>query len=217
MDILASKLFKSSSRQSKIKSAVMNPINAELVKQITNYVDPQYREDTAQGQDIKEKELKKAQEEFSESVGSDNEESSSDDSFSTGSTFHGNSGTGANGHFDAPEDESLEVSDQPEEPIADNGQDEVSEATDITDESYEQFTQEDVDSLKLELENAPDTSGVARIQLKDDTSELWIYYNDKINLNSIMESVISKVDSMYSIFDFNRLARTDNAIVFTMN
>ena len=45
--------------------------------------------------------------------------------------------------------------------------------------------------------------------------ELWIYYNDDSNLNDKMIEVISVLNSTgYTYLKFNRLARSNNAIVF---
>ena len=45
-----------------------------------------------------------------------------------------------------------------------------------------------------------------------------IHYNDSINLNNVMEPVISLLSNAgYSYLQFNRLARTENAIVFMIN
>lgn len=222
MDIFASKLFKASSRQDKIRSAIENPINAKLVKQIVNYVDPQYKQYTENGEDAKEDAFKDAQEEFM------NNETSEDADFESESStrYMPRMSSGANGRFDAPQDTLKQDFD---DTFKDSGSDaetveptvnddEVSESVKIdsvvdTDNS---LSSDELDSIKDSLENSPSTSGVARVQLKDEGSELWVYYNDKTNLNSIMENVISVLDKTYKFLDFNRLARTDNAIVFTI-
>ena len=222
MDIFASKLFKASSRQDKIRSATENPINAELVKQIVNYVDPQYKQYTENGEDAKEDAFKDAQEEFM------NDETSEDADFESESStgYTPRMSSGANGRFDAPQDTMKQDFD---DTFKDSGSDaetvepavnddEVSESVKIdsvvdTDNS---LSSDELDNIKDSLENSPSTSGVARVQLKDEGSELWVYYNDKTNLNSIMENVISVLDKTYKFLDFNRLARTDNAIVFTI-
>ena len=70
--------------------------------------------------------------------------------------------------------------------------------------------------VKGTLNARQDTAGVNRVQIKND--ELWIYYNDDINLNNVMANVIGLLSiSGYKYFEFNRLARTDNAIVFTIS
>ena len=70
--------------------------------------------------------------------------------------------------------------------------------------------------IKGTLNVRQDTAGVNRVQIKND--ELWIYYNDDINLNNVMANVISVLNAAnYQYFEFNRLARTDNAIVFAIS
>lgn len=67
--------------------------------------------------------------------------------------------------------------------------------------------------IKGTLNVRSETAGVNRVQLKND--ELWIYYNDDINLNNVMGNVIDLLGAAnYDYLTFNRLARTDNAIVF---
>ena len=74
----------------------------------------------------------------------------------------------------------------------------------------------DPDAIKGTLNVRDDTKGVSRIFIKDD--ELWIYYQDKINLNSVMEPVIAVLNGTgFTNLEFNRLARTENAIVFQIS
>lgn len=74
----------------------------------------------------------------------------------------------------------------------------------------------DPDAIKGTLNVREDTKGVSRIFIKDD--ELWIYYQDKINLNSVMEPVIVVLNGTgFTNLEFNRLARTENAIVFQIS
>ena len=71
------------------------------------------------------------------------------------------------------------------------------------------------ESIKGLLNAREDTAGCVRVQVKGE--ELWMFYNDKINLNNLMEDVISLMNaSGYTYLEFNRLARTDNAIVFSV-
>lgn len=76
----------------------------------------------------------------------------------------------------------------------------------------------DVEAIRGTLNAREDTNGVSRIFIKEKENELWIYYQDKINLNSVMEPVISVLNSTgFTNLEFNRLARTDNAIVFEVS
>jgi glucan-binding YG repeat protein len=69
--------------------------------------------------------------------------------------------------------------------------------------------------LKSTLNSRADTAGVSRVSMKE--NELWIYYGDSTNLNNVMTDVIECLASEeYKQFEFNRLARSDNAVVFEM-
>lgn len=216
MDIFASKLFKSSSRQDKIRAAANDPINVELVKQISNYIDPEYQDELKQAkmeEDMKDPEPKED---------SKSDESEFDEGFepssSSGSSFP-STPTGANGKFDMPDDLDSEpdsdagASDSSEQP-----DDEVSEATDINSDIEEDPVKTISDNISTLKDILSSKDDIARIQVKENSKELWIYYNDKTNLNSIMENVISELsNSEYNNLSFNRLARTENAIVFSID
>lgn len=74
----------------------------------------------------------------------------------------------------------------------------------------------EVKDIKGLLNSNSDTSGVSRVSVKDD-KELWIHYNDNVNLNDVMVNVIELVNqSGYSYLEFNRLARSENAVVFVI-
>ena len=77
------------------------------------------------------------------------------------------------------------------------------------------------DNLNLEfkdimgmLNSKDDTCGVIRIS-ENQPNEAWIYYNDSTNLNDVMVPVIEQLNRPgYTYLSFNRLARSENAIVF---
>lgn len=74
----------------------------------------------------------------------------------------------------------------------------------------------EVESIKGTLNAKDDTSGVSRVGVKDD-KEVWVYYNDNVNLNDVMVPVIEQMNaSGYNYLEFNRLARSDNAVVFVV-
>lgn len=63
-----------------------------------------------------------------------------------------------------------------------------------------------------------ETEGVSRIVYNDDKAEMWIHYNDSVNLNNILDAVLDLISvSGYYYLGFSRLARSDNAIVFDVN
>lgn len=79
------------------------------------------------------------------------------------------------------------------------------------------------DSMHLEVQdikgilNALDsTCGVSRVHSKDN-GEVWIYYNDTVNLNDVMVPVIEELNRPgYTYLNFNRLARSENSLVFVI-
>lgn len=72
------------------------------------------------------------------------------------------------------------------------------------------------DQIKGMLNFKDSTQGVNRILYKE--NELWIYYNDSVNLNNVMADVIELLNaSGYTYLEFNRLARSDNAMVFQVD
>lgn len=81
---------------------------------------------------------------------------------------------------------------------------------DVTDDMKNQ-----VESIKGTLNSQQLTCGVTRVAVKND--EVWCYYNDSVNLNEVMVEAIDLVSKAgYSYLEFNRLARSDNAIVFVI-
>lgn len=64
------------------------------------------------------------------------------------------------------------------------------------------------------LNSIDNTSGVYRVTCVE-PNEVWVYYKDDINLNNVMPNVIDVLASSgFYYLTFNRLARTQNAMVF---
>lgn len=240
--IYASKFYKASnkSRQDSIRAAINDPINRELVQQLREYIDDdELKRIAEQNKSAEETEAKTEEEEPKSEEAKSEEESSEKGPVSRS----GGSKIPADHHLSnmlkKEEEGSGEVpSDAPEqssEPAPkEESTESVSESTNI-DESADAVTSSDTADAKLMNINAcedistqtdsiagmlnavAETAGVRRCAVKPE-KELWIYYNDSINLNNIMEPVISLLNaSDYSYLDFNRLARTDNAIVFSIS
>lgn len=216
--IFASKLYKASPRKDKIKAALNNPVNEELVGQLAEYLDEDYRP---------QPEL-----DISDMPDSDNPKSSDSEEpkasrLSGGSSYGGGHPSGDGMVFedkgeevndgsesDVPNEdsESIETDDGPLELGNDIPDEDVETSTDIEVEQ-ELFTDRDVAGVRNLLENDPETLGVDRILARED--EVWLYYEDNINLNKVMSAVIEKVESSeWNNLEFNRLARSSNAIVF---
>jgi hypothetical protein len=217
--IYSSKLYVTSTRKDRIHAAMQDPINAELVQQLSEYLDDDAQVELKQA--VKEEQAKEAAEQGDDSQVVAPSESS------------GMSGGGGGGHssfsgdvFSDFGDDELADIDIPE----DSGESEpaeapVEESTKINGKAIKATsliwtTIEDVakecDVIQGTLNAREDTKGVSRMQVKD--SELWIYYNDDVNLNDTMIAVIEVLNSTgYTYLAFSRLARSNNAIVFDIN
>jgi hypothetical protein len=53
------------------------------------------------------------------------------------------------------------------------------------------------------------------VSVKED--EAWVYFDDSINLNNVMGDVIDGLANPYPWLAFNRLARSENAMVFVID
>lgn len=215
--IFASKLYQASSRKDRIHSAYMNPLNAELVQQIDSYVSPKYQ-----------KMLNTEEQESADPQNLDTANTGEGDGgLSSGSSYSGGGGSSFSGGgvpgmiTDEPEDslgDDIETEDVDVEPAGDESYEpevgeSVEQSTVIASSCTEKDAALEVDIIKGSLNVKDETSGVTRIRVKD--KELWIYYQDSINLNSVMPDVIDTMNALgYTYLEFSRLARTDNAIVF---
>lgn len=215
--IFASKLYQASSRKDRIHSAYMNPLNAELVQQIDSYVSPKYQKLL----EPEEQEPEDPQNLDTANTGEEGGGSSSGSSYSGGggSSFSGGDIPGM--ITDEPDDSSgddVETEDVDVEPAENESsepevEESVEQSTVIASSCTEKDAALEVDTIKGSLNVKEETSGVTRIRVKD--KELWIYYQDSINLNSVMPNVIDTMNALgYTYLEFSRLARTDNAIVF---
>ena len=221
--IFASKLYQVSNRKDRIHSAYMNPLNAELVQQIDSYVSPKY-------QKMLNDEESQESSEMNTQQGDDAVEHSPSSGGSSGAGGGGGSSFSGGGSASLSDEELPGmITDEPDDSggpdvaETDVSTDNTSNNTSESDESVEQSTilasctskdaALEVDIIKGSLNIKEDTGGVSRVRVKD--KELWIYYQDSINLNSVMSSVIDTMNSLgYTYLEFSRLARSDNAIVF---
>ena len=224
--IFACKLYKASPRKDKIQCAIKNPINAELVAQLSEYLDEEYRTPDLSA-DLDKVDLGDG----SSTGGSSGGESSGDFSgmadiplgggFSEGEsypssddidlddeTLDSESGDIDDEHLDQDLDEDLEDVTDVEEDVESV---ESSQGIEVTVTSG--LSSETVEQIKGTLNTRDDTTGVNRVLIKN--NELWIYYEDSINLNNVMGPAIELLNaSGYTYLEFNRLARSANAIVF---
>lgn len=226
--IFASKLYKTSTRKKKIASALNNPLNTELIQQLRSYVEDTDDIVDAVDDKIDEIEDKTISNDKSSKMRPSFEPSTkttpstvefdptSEETDSDFESIEPNDKTDGSAEDQISEEElKLKRFHKPAE--EDDDSDKVEESVNITgtavQASYCDNIRIDSEILKGTLNSRDDTKGVSRVNYKDD--ELWVYYQDKVNLNSIMEPVISVLNaSNFSYLEFNRLARSSNAIVF---
>ena len=224
--IYSSKLYVTSTRKDRIHAAIQDPINAELVQQLSDYLD----EDA-------QIELKQAEIQMKQKAGDSQPDIDNTDDMGgsaseggapapSGGSHHSFSGSPID-DFGADELADIDIPDE-----NDGGEESPSDIPEEP-EAVESVTQEgkkitastaiiwttlddvvdDCETIKGTLNAREDTKGVTRLQVSE--HELWIYYNDDSNLNDKMVEVISVLNSTgYTYLKFNRLARSNNAIVF---
>lgn len=213
--IYACKLYRAHANKDKIKAAMESPLNVELVQQLSEYLneedlaklDPPEGSEAFEGQKPKKTKLRKSK--GSPSSGGGFSSNSDDDFF--------------NDDEEIVDDEI--IVDDDSQVVEDDV--EVEESTNVSGDSvngattlYNNDTGNRVLSmpsvaevLKGTLNSRQDTAGVIRATVKE--NELWLHYNDSMNLNTVMVPVIEFMNSAgYSYLNFNRLARSENAIVF---
>lgn len=193
-------MYKSSTRKSKIQAALSNPVNQPLVTQLRSYLDDEYRKE-----EILEPDTETKKEEGSPVKDEHIDESSKDDKkvIDDNTKFSNPNG----------DKEDIDVED------ADKGNDSSEDDNNVNSSKKCAIRSSiDLDSLKGTMNAVSDTCGVQRVKIDEDKKELWVYYNDDINLNDIMTPLIELLESSsYNYLIFNRLARSGNAVVFEIS
>lgn len=227
--IFSSKLFAVSSRKAEIRAAASNPINQNLMQQLSTALDKSYQKAEYLLDEEDQERLRQEQTESVETKVDETEESEVTEEPGAEPKEHSAppaKPSNLHSKFKAAEKNMSETesSEKPEDvPSDDASVDTKTEAaTDIDtgiddsdmDDNGIQDTKSIADSVKATLNDNEDTTGVSRTAIKDD--ELWVYYEDSINLNKVMASVIETLNNLDYGLEFNRLARSDNAIVFLM-
>ncbi len=222
--IFLSQFYTTSKYKDKILSAIQLENNRELVQQLSSYLDEDILQEI-EDKKIERTEQKKAEKE--EQLAEQEETSEGEDEFEE-----------SEGDFSAHSSPSpakftpstSTASEPAGEDFSESAQSEQSESTDETvtesvkikasvNMTSKDFAKE-FEIIKGELNSRDTTKGVNRLAVKDvkEDNELWIYYNDEINLNNIMGAVITHFEETRpKQLTFNRLARGDNAIVFIIN
>lgn len=216
LDVICScKMFRNSRNKDNVLATLKNPTNSELVVQLQSYLDPQYRRKTEKPNTDDTKVVDK------EFVSDDPTNAITDSSATTRKSALDFSEVGETIPKTGEVTDEVPLSD-PNSDEGDNTNADVQDDDGNVNSSIAASTSLNSsipvvsgDSLKGLLNTSEDTEGVNRIRITDD--EVWIYYEDKKNLNNIMGPVIELLSSAnYCCLEFNRLARTDNAIVFQL-
>ena len=228
--IFASKLYKSSSRKDHIRAALSDPLNKELVQQLRSYLSDETKKEISDSPTPQES----FEEHYAAPDGWDEEEEPSSghrvDTAPRSTTLpSGGSGNlteswedaedldlpdASNDDFEEDAESTPEQNEADVSETQDNLPDETAQAstaiTGVEDDQVSIPSDTEIQELLKSQEQCP---GVRKVSLQGD--EIWVYYSDNINLNNVMEPTISALAS-YPNIEFNRLARTYNAVVFTI-
>lgn len=216
--IYASKLYISSKYKDKIRANIINPVNTELVKQLSEYLSDEAVEDVIDATPNTE-DSSTLQSKDSETAVSVKHKSNSTPKPDTRNIKNMSNSDPNASLEDTTEFEDDEIVDNGIESGLEDSESAVDESSAVTGtpiEASDFDIYSRVDEIKGLLNSRQDTSSVNRILIKD--NEFWIYYNDSINLNNVMGPAIELLNAAnYYYLEFNRLARSDNAIVFQIN
>lgn len=202
--ITSSKLFaaKSIKDQNRIKAAIANPVNAELLQQLSSYLDvPENKFVIKDAKPNKEDQITKHKEVKDLPHISDIPDAPVKLSNKVNDADNVQDDDDVN---DADDNVAAEP-DQPED-----NKDVIDSASSLTANTKVYNFSPDV--LQGNLNAVDQTSGVIKVSVVD--KELWINYKDGVNLNDKIDPVIDFMAQNYSNMAFNRLVRTKNAFVF---
>lgn len=224
--IFASKLYRASKRKDRIQAALLSPSNMGLVQQLADSLDEPYKTAENLGVPVDKPEATETadfivDEEINPEtdlmtvddldIGKSSKSQSSSKPHRSAPSSHMPSGPKPSlDDIDRPESDSKPDGDVPNTPPSEPStpSDETEASTRVT-----SCTEVDLAVIKDSLNSRADTCSVSRVAEKD--GEVWIYYKDDVNLNNIMTDVIEYLmNAGFSSLEFNRLARSDNAIVF---
>lgn len=225
--IFASKLYQASNRKDRIHAALIAPSNLALVQQLAEDLDETYRTPENLGVEEEQKSESESNEstdaDFNDFLVDDEEIDPSNDLVTMEDLKAPKSSNSESSSMSKPKEPDKDKSES--EPKSDtselipespgNEEKPAEASTNVSDNATQikAATEADLSVLKNTLNSREDTAGVIRIAQKE--NEIWIYYNDDVNLNNIMVNVIDSLMKFgYQFFEFNRLARSDNAIVF---
>lgn len=233
--IFSSTLYKGSNHKDKIHSALNNPINSELVQQLKEYLDDDSlrsimpdRSDSVADVDSKPASRDDSSNNFSKSNTDDNADMSKATKPVSRHPIPPSAPPISDPLSKEPSDMNETITDNLSDD-ADSKPEDVKEPSESSESSESSVSSaincccsteklsSDIDVIRGMLNSREDTRGVSHILVKS-SEELWISYDDSINLNSVMGPVIELLNaSGYTYLEFNRLARSDNAIVFQIS
>lgn len=232
--IYSSKLYIASSRKARIKAALVSKGNLALVQQLATDLDDEYKTPENLGKEPKVDNQVNEQSDnlmVNEKIDpekdlmtiNDLKTNRSSNRRSGSSMPSGGSKSEPSDDFDKEDNELGDTSElMPESPANEqqtSDKEPAEASTKIVSTTIikpEQLV--NIEVLKGSLNAREDLAGVLRVLVKEKEQEIWIYYNDNINLNNIMVDVIEFVKNAgFDVLEFNRLARSDNAIVFSIS
>lgn len=191
--ILSSHIIRSNKHRDQIKSAITDPINHELVQQLSEYID---------WDDVDEEVIDELKGEDNEDDVNEEEvpeEHIEDEDMPEKDKPHKPDKLNKPTNPDSDKPDKL---DKPEEDKAEEP--ELESATKIPTNKIES-------AIKTTLTQLQSSKDINLISIKG--NEIWVRYNDTVNLNDIMYDTIKCVTDNTDL-TFNRLARFDNSIVF---
>ncbi len=200
MVITSSKLFaaKSIKDQNRIKAAIANPVNAELLQQISSYLDVPENKFVMKDTTLNKKAVPKENTEVKD----------------PSDIQHGPARPTNEGVYESDDKATVQDSDNANDDDSDDGSGETKAVIDSASilTANTEIYNFSPDVLQGNLNAVDQTSGVIKVSVVD--RELWINYKDGINLNDKIDPVIDFMAQNYSNMAFNRLVRTKNAFVF---
>lgn len=188
--ILSSHIIRSNKHRDQIKSAITDPINHELVQQLSEYID---------WDDVDEEVIDELKDEDNKDDVNEEEvpeEHIEDEDIPEKDKPH------KPDKLNKPTNPDSDKPDKPEEDKAEEP--ELESATKIPTNKIES-------AIKTTLTQLQSSKDINLISIKG--NEIWVRYNDTVNLNDIMYDTIKCVTDNTDL-TFNRLARFDNSIVF---
>lgn len=208
--IKQSRVFNIRQNKSEILAALSNPVNMELKQQLIENLDRQYQTDEYTNPEAVEEvdvdntsdDMDNTTEEVNEPTKEDTKKRKADESNRSSSTSSKTSKTS-----ESPSD-----TDTSESGTGDESMEDVQETTDINGD-MDIFSEEDVAQVLNENES---TDGVNYVQIKpqENHTEIWIMYHDTVNVSDILSYIINAITSEFPDWQFNRVARTYNAVIF---